>query len=194
MHPTNRLSQIQLYHESKKLRDTLICRICQKLFSGKSRRKEIDQHIKKHFRKRIGNKVSSDLKQALNEELYGKKEHKFSKIRPDHTEAYNTEVNDESINELQIQHDQVEYKNQEHHVIKDYCRMCTLQYSRERLQVFTSLYDLTNHVINKHRDFSSLFHCPDCSMGFSHEISLSLHQHFSHGEGQYGVPYPGPIT
>ena len=193
MHPTNGLSQIQLYNESKKFRDTLICRICQKLFSGKSRRKEIDQHVKKHFRKRIGNKVSSDLKQALNEELYGKKEPKTSKIRPDYTKAYNSEVNDESINDLQIHQYQVKYRNQEHQVINDYCRICTLQNSRKRLQLYTSLYDLTNHVMKYHQHVSSLFNCPDCSMGFSHEISLSLHQHFSHGDGQYGVPYPGNI-
>ena len=193
MHPTNGLSQIQLYNESKKLRDTLICRICQKLFSGKSRRKEIDQHIKKHFRKRLGSKVSSGLKQALNDGFYGKEENKTTETHPDHTKAFNTEVNDESINDFQIQRDQVIHRNQEHQVINDYCRICTLQYSRKRLQVYTSLYDLTNHVINNHQHISNLFNCADCSMGFSHEISLNLHQHFSHGEGQYGVPYPGNI-
>ena len=193
MEQTTELSQIKLYIASKKSRDTLICRICQKLFSGKSRRKEIDQHIKRHFGKRIGRKVSSDLKQTLSERLHGNKETEATKTWQDDTKAYYPEIIDESLNDFRIQQDHLKNANVQRPVINDYCRICTLQYSRKYLQVYSSLYDLTNHVIKSHQHVSSLFNCPDCSIGFSHEISLSLHHHFSHGEGQYGVPYPGNI-
>ena len=66
MKSTTHISKIQLYTESKKLRDTLVCRICQKVFSGKSRWKDVEQHSKRHFRNRSVRKVLSDDIQTCN--------------------------------------------------------------------------------------------------------------------------------
>ena len=60
------INKIQLYTESKNLRDALVCRICQKVFSGKSRQKDVEQHLKRHFRKRSVRKVLSDDIQTCN--------------------------------------------------------------------------------------------------------------------------------
>ena len=49
------LSSVKLFKISKKYKDTLICRICQKLFSGIEKRKEIRKHIRNHFRKKTKN-------------------------------------------------------------------------------------------------------------------------------------------
>ena len=46
------LSSVKLFKISKKYKDTLICRMCQRLFSGTEKRKEIKGHIQNHFRKK----------------------------------------------------------------------------------------------------------------------------------------------
>ena len=83
----------------------------------------------------------------------------------------------------------------EYRVINDYCRLCfnSNRHSSNDLQIFSSAHDLTKHVIKNHQFISSSFKCQKCSMSFTSEISLNIHQHFSHEKGQYGIPYSRPI-
>ena len=86
-------------------------------------------------------------------------------------------------------------KLKECRVINDYCRLCfkSRRYSPNDLQIFSKLHDLTKHVIERLQFVSCSFNCKKCLMSFANEINLNIHQHFSHEEGQYGIPFCGPI-
>lgn len=57
----NDLCNVRLYKTSKKYNDTLICRVCRKHVSGKTKYKDIKKHVLKHFRMKM--RLRSDSRQ-----------------------------------------------------------------------------------------------------------------------------------
>ena len=78
--------------------------------------------------------------------------------------------------------------------IYDRCRICAKAEDTKTLPIFAGLLGLTQHVIKCHQSTSALYVCDRCSMSFGQKISMKLHMHFTHGDGQNGARYYGPVV
>ena len=274
---TKDLCNVRLYETSKKYSNTLICRMCRKLFSGKEKRKDIRKHIRKHFRTKVSQKVTADCNQnhvTPNEQdnkssnnkrptssnlrtsklisLYSSNYQEIDQKEPQEYPTDETNCNakyelkcagpskdkkrkpstmsesnisdltsDELLNfetrktssaaqetskQLLCDMCAISFKSTillKQHVINEHketeflfdrCKLCKDSVRDvQSLPVFSTLSGLTRHVVEHHQSNLGLYICTLCSLNFCNKISVKLHAHYTHGDGQYGVSYSGRI-
>ena len=193
------LCNVRLYEASKKYSNTLICRMCQKLFSGKGKHKDIQKHIRKHFRKKVSHQVTSDCNQNLvtPNEQDNKSSNNKRTTSANLTTAKTISIYSSNYQEIDHKNPQ-EYPNDETNCNAKYELKCAgpskLQERKGSTMSENNISDdtpdeLVNYEIRKTssaaQEATKQFLCDMCAISFKSTILLKQHVIHEHKETEF---------